>query len=184
MLTDDQRARLGEWVKAVTPRAVAYARSLVRTPDRADDVVQECLFRLLRRANDYDLERDGVKLLFTAISNLCINQATRERELVGLGSVRDEDDRPFDLADKSALRPDQIAQHRELETHVRDALQKLPPMQRAAVELRALGLSKEDIAESLGITATNAGVLVFRGRKLLAEELRGLLTDTNSEESA
>jgi RNA polymerase sigma-70 factor (ECF subfamily) len=172
MLTDEQRARLGEWVKAVTPRALAYARSLVRSPDRADDVVQECLFRLLRRANDYDLERDGAKLLFTAISNLCINQATRERELVGLGSTRDDDDRPFDFADKSALRPEQIAQHRELEERVREALQKLPPMQRAAVELRALGLSKEDIAESLGVTATNAGVLVFRGRKQLAEELQ------------
>ncbi|MCE9567687.1 MAG: RNA polymerase sigma factor [Planctomycetes bacterium] len=183
MLTDDQRKRLGDWIKSVTPRALAYARSLVRTPDRADDVVQECLFRLLRRANDYDLERDGVKLLFKAISNLCINQATRERELVALVAVRDEDDRPFDFADQSALRPDQIAQHRELEERVRTALEKLPPMQRAAVELRALGMSKEDIAESLGISATNAGVLVYRGRKALAEDLHLVLGGTNSDES-
>lgn len=184
MLSDDQRIRLGVWVQTVTPRAVAYARSLVRGSDRAEDMVQECLYRLLRRANDYDLERDGIKLLFKAISNLCINQATRERELVGLGSSQDDEDRPFELADRTALQPDQIAQHKELEEQVRAALQKLPPMQRAAVELRALGLSKEDIAESLGISATNAGVLVFRGRKQLAEELGSLTGETDSEESA
>lgn len=182
MLTDDERERLGVWVRAVTPRAVAYARSLTRDPDRAEDVVQECLFRLLRRAGDYNLERDGVKLLFRAISNLCINQATRDRELVALGSAAG-DDRPVDLPDPVGLRPDQIAQHRELEQRVRDALQKLPAMQRAAVELRALGMSKEDIAAALGVTPTNAGVLVFRGRKQLAADLGPLLGDAGSENS-
>ncbi|WP_439620417.1 RNA polymerase sigma factor [Gemmata sp.] len=183
MLSDDQRERLGVWVRAVAPRAVAYARSLTRDPDRAEDVVQECLFRLLRRAGDYDLERDGAKLLFRAISNLCINQATRERELVGLGSATGDDDRSFDVADPSVPRPDQIAQHHELEQRVRDALQKLPPVQRAAVELRALGMSKEDIAEALGVSPTNAGVLVFRGRKQLAADLRSVLGEAGAEES-
>lgn len=169
MLTDEQRARLGEWIAAVAPRAAAYARSLVRTPDRADDVVQECLYRLLRRASDYDLERDGVRLLFRAITNLCINRATRERELLSLGSGGDDD--AAEVADRATPSPEQVAVSRELEARVRAALQKLPPLQRAAVELRALGLSKEDIAESLGVTRSNAGVLVCRGRRALAAEL-------------
>jgi RNA polymerase sigma-70 factor (ECF subfamily) len=180
MLTDDQRTRLGEWVRTVSPRALAYARSLVRTPDIADDVVQECLYRLLRHASEYDLERDGIKLLFRAISNLCINQATRERESAGLGSSRDGEDQSIDLPDCKGLRPDQIAQHRELEERVRAALLKLPPLQRAAVELRALGLSKEDIGESLGVSATNAGVLVFRGRKALAAELGSEISEDST----
>lgn len=175
MLSDDERERLGVWVRAVAPRAVAYARSITRDPDRAEDVVQECFFRLLRRAADYDLERDGVKLLFRAISNLCINQATRDRELRTLNHPQpDGDERQIDVPDPAARPPDEVAQHRELEQRVRDALQKLPPMQRAAVELRALGMSKEDIAEALGVTPTNAGVLVFRGRKQLAAELGDL----------
>src|SRR5262245_52868090 len=105
MLTDDQRARLGEWVKAVAPRAVAFARSLVRSTDQAEDVVQECLYRLLRRAAQYDLERDGVRLLFRAITNLCINRATRDRELAGLGS----DDGGPEIADRSTHSPQQVA---------------------------------------------------------------------------
>lgn len=171
MLDDAQRHRLQAWVLAVAPRAMAFARSLVNDPNRADDLVQECLFRLLRRADKYDLERDGVKLLFQAISNLCINEATRRQAVVSLDTTADPDDRPIPVPDDAGLRPDQILEHRETEERVRAALHTLPPVQRAAVELRALGLSKEEISEVLGVSATNAGVLVFRGRQALAKEL-------------
>lgn len=170
MLTDDERQRYEAWVLAVGPRALAYARSLIRNAVQAEDIVQECFYRLLRRAADYNLERDGVKLLFTAISNLCINQTTRKKEIKSLDAA-DEDNGPIPVADHAALRPDQVLQYRELEEKVQQALQNLPPLQRAAVELRALGLSKEEISASLGITATNAGVLVHRGRTALAREL-------------
>lgn len=175
MLTNEQRDRYQVWVLAVTPRALAFARSLVRDAARADDLVQECLYRLLRRAGEYDLERDGVKLLFKAISNLCINQATREKFLHSLDTAADPDDGPAPVADPAALRPEQIAQHRELEAAVRQALQALPPLQRAAVELRALGMSKEQIADVLEVSPTNAGVLVHRGRRALAAELGPLI---------
>lgn len=170
MLDDAQRDRLQAWVLAVAPRATAFARSLVSDPNKADDLVQECLYRMLRRADHYDLERDGVKLLFQAISNLCINEATRRKAVVSL-DANDADDRPIPVPDDAGLRPDQILEHRELEEKVRAAIQTLPPMQRAAVELRALGMSKEQIAEVLQVTATNAGVLVHRGRHALAAVL-------------
>jgi len=182
MLTDDQRRRYEVWAVAVIPRALAYARSLVNDSTRAEDVVQECLYRVLRRADDYDLERDGVKLLFKAISNLCINQATRRKATLSLDSTPNtDDDGPIGLPDPAALRPDQVALQRELEEAVRAGLAQLPQLQRAAVELRALGMSKEEIAESLGVSATNAGVLVFRGRKALAVALGPLLPESSGE---
>jgi len=169
MLTNSQRERFESWVKEVGPRAVAFARSLVRDQSRADDVVQECLFRILRNAANYDIEKDGVKLLFKAISNLCINQATRDKHLLSLEAS--SEDGQMLHRDHAALRPEQILQHRELEAAIREGLQNLPPLQRAAVELRALGMSKDEIGEALGVTATNAGVLVYRGRQLLAAVL-------------
>jgi len=72
-------------------------------------------------------------------------------------------------------------QYRELEEKVRQALQNLPPLQRAAVELRSLGMSKEDIGETLGVSTSNAGVLVHRGRQTLAREL-GSQTGEGSDE--
>ncbi|VTR96344.1 rna polymerase subunit sigma-24 : RNA polymerase, sigma-70 region OS=Stigmatella aurantiaca (strain DW4/3-1) GN=STAUR_2151 PE=4 SV=1: Sigma70_r2: Sigma70_r4_2 [Gemmata massiliana] len=182
MLTNEQRQRFGAWVAAVGPRAVAYARSLVHDESRADDVVQECFYRLLRRADAYDLERDGVKILFKAISNLCINQATREKALLSLNSAPQADGEPVPIADPVALRPEQILQHRELEQAIRDALQVLSPLQRAAIELRALGMSKEEIGDALGVSATNAGVLVHRGRQALARELESLRSVADFDE--
>lgn len=177
-MTDEQRDRLGAWVMAVTPRALAFARSLARDHAQADDLVQECLFRLLRKADDYDLERDGVKLLFKAISNLSINQRTRERAIASLDTTTDPDDGAVPVIDHQAASPDQLAEGRELESRVREAMQSLPEMQRAAVELRALGMSKEEIAEVLQVSATNAGVLVFRGRKALAAALGKVIEDS------
>lgn len=170
MLSDAQRDRLQAWVLTVAPRAVAFARALVSDPSQAEEVVQECLYRLLRRADQYDLERDGVKLLFKAVSNLCINQTTRRKAILSLDSA--SDDGPIPVPDRNAPPPEEALQHRELESQVRAALQTLPPMQRAAVELRALGMSKDQIGEVLEVTPTHAGVLVHRGRHALAAELR------------
>jgi RNA polymerase sigma-70 factor (ECF subfamily) len=181
MLTDEERKRYEQWVLAVGPRALAYARSLIQNPVQAEDVVQECLYRLLRRSADYDLERDGIKLLFKAISNLCINQVTRNKEILSLDADSGANSRSIPVPDSSSLRPDQILQYRELEEKVRRSIQNLPPLQRAAVELRSLGMSKEEIGEALGVSTSNAGVLVHRGRQTLAREL-GLQTGEGSEE--
>src|SRR5262245_60982840 len=139
MLSGDERARLETWAREVLPRALGYARSLLRDPVQAEDVVQESLLRLLRHASTYDLPRDGVKLLFRAISRLCINETTRRRALVSLS---------VDIAviDTSLPSPEEVLIGRELEQTVAEGLAALPPLQRAALELRALGQSKEEIA--------------------------------------
>ena len=158
MLSPERRARLECWANQVLPRALAYARSLVRDDSRADDLVQESLFRLLRRADGYDLEHDGVKLLFRAISNLCINEETRRRERQSPNDAADP------VADERIPSPELAARGAELEAALRAAIATLPPMQRAAVELRALGMDREAIAEALEVSPANAAVLCHRGR--------------------
>ena len=162
-------ADLDAWVLETAPRATAYARTLIRDPDRADDVVQDCYCRLLAKAGVYDLPRDGLKLLLTAITNACINAATRRKPVFRL--VRGEDDGADDPPDPAATVPDDIAAANELGTAVAAALASLPPNQRAAVELKGLGYSQQEIAEMVGVSVSNAGVLIYRGRLALAELL-------------
>jgi RNA polymerase sigma factor (sigma-70 family) len=97
------------WLAECLPRAMAYARSLVRDGNEADDLVQECVYRLLKRAGGYDLPRDGSRLLFRAITNECINRARRGRDVVGL-EMRDDEDRRLEgtLADPRAEQPLEI----------------------------------------------------------------------------
>src|SRR5256885_17016760 len=101
MLSHEERTRLEQWAREVLPRALAYARSLLRDPVRAEDVVQECLLRLLRHASTYNLPRDGVKILFRAVSRLCITESTRRRYLVSLSTG-------IALADHGLRPPDEI----------------------------------------------------------------------------
>ena len=163
------QAALDAWIKRVAPRAVAYARMLLRRPDAAEDIVQDVFLRLLEHG-EYDLLRDGEKLLFRSITNACINAATRRRELTAL----DCGDGPAlagQVAAPSFRDPARRAASQELMRAVERELRALPAMQRAAVELKAMGGTLAEIAETLQVSTQNAGVLVHRGRRLLKERL-------------
>ena len=169
---------LDEWVLATAPRVTAYARSLLGNAHEAEDIVQDCYCRLFAKAGTYDLKRDGLKLLFTAISNACINLKTRRKPTFSLTRPDDAgDDRTEDPTDTRAVSPSEIAVGRELELAIAESLKLLPTQQRAAVELKALGYSQAEIAEMLGITASNAGVLIHRARQMLTQYLAPYLAE-------
>jgi RNA polymerase sigma factor (sigma-70 family) len=174
MLSNSLRDRLDTWARGVIPRALAYAQSLLRDRTQAEDVVQECLYRLLRHADEYDLERDGVRLLFRAISNLSINETTRRKTIASLDAAR-ESEGPIPVEDRLARLPEDELAGKELQSAIARGLQRLPPLQRAALELRALGQGKAEIAEILQVSESHAGVLVHRARLALADDLRALL---------
>jgi DNA-directed RNA polymerase specialized sigma24 family protein len=53
----------------------------------------------------------------------------------------------------------------ELRRVLDEALDRLPIPQRAALELKSLGHSLEEIAEALSVKANHAGVLIHRARR-------------------
>jgi RNA polymerase sigma factor (sigma-70 family) len=164
------RADLDAWVLADAPDAVAYAASLLRDRSLAEDVVQDCFCRLLAKAATYDLSRDGRKLLFASVTNACLNHNTRCRTVLSLHAGEDSDPGGR-FADPTALPPERTATYRELERAVADGLARLPVQLRAALELKSLGHSLQEIAAALGVTANHAGVLVHRARRAMADHL-------------
>jgi RNA polymerase sigma factor (sigma-70 family) len=168
----DPRAENEAWLLATLPRALAYATSLLRDRAVAEDVVHDCYVRLLQKSSTYDLPNDGTKLLFKAITNACVDRNYRDRTLLSL-EFADGDSLP--IADARAWEPHDLASHRELEEAVADSLARLTLAQRGAVELKSLGYSLIEIAEALGTTPSNAGVLVHRARKIMADQLARFL---------
>jgi len=164
-------AQLDAWIRQIAPRAVAYARTLLNRPDRAEDVVQDVMMSLLDH-DEYNLLEDGEKLVFRSVTNACINATTRRRELLSLDAEGAEG---WSLGDEVASNaepdPADAAVERELMERVEQELRALPPIQRAAVELKAMGRTLKQIAETLEVSAGNAGVLVHRGRERLKENL-------------
>jgi RNA polymerase sigma-70 factor (ECF subfamily) len=169
-------AELDAWVLATAPRAVAYARSLLRDTHEADDIVQDCYCRLLEKQHVYNLPRDGLRLLLRAVTNACINARTRRKPLLRLiredegGGVESDDPH-----DRAAVSPELNLVYQELRDAVAAGLLTLPTQQRAALELKSLGHTQQEIGEILGVTTANAGVLVYRARQALAVYLAPFL---------
>lgn len=164
----DARDELDAWVLSAAGPAVAYARSLLRNPHDAEDVVQDCFCRLLKRADVYDLPRDGTKLLMRAVTNACINLRTRRRGWLRLVRAADDGtEAADDPPDPRAGAPERALEGAELAERLAAGLESLPAAQRAAVQLRALGHSQAEVAGILEVTPSNAGVLIHRARKAL-----------------
>lgn len=158
------------WVTETLPDALAFAISQCRNRELAEDIVHDCYCRLLQKARDYDLPRDGKKILIRSIANACIDRLGRERVLMSLDQLGDA---CFSAAQekRASDQPDGMAMAQELEEAVEEGLNRLSVVQRTALQMKSHGFSLEEIAQTLEISPTNAGVLVFRARQAMARHL-------------
>lgn len=173
------RKPIDAWVTEIAQRALGYAITLVRNRQDAEDIVHDCFSRLLAKSNDYNLPRDGTKLLFKSITNACFNYSNRRRPETSLHELEmSERSGVHVLADQRANSPIENAIGNELERAVEVAMNKLPVAQRAAVELRSLGHSLVEVADILQVTHANARVLLHRARTELAAQLSSFIEET------
>jgi RNA polymerase sigma-70 factor (ECF subfamily) len=159
--------RISEWVNQVLPKAVLFARSLVRDVHAAEDVVHDCVCKLLSRTEHYDLVNDGFKLLLRSISNAAIDRI-RKLEPWSLDDSSPDDRAPYIGVDAKAIDPSSLVIVKELEVAIERGLQSLPVKQRAAIELKGLGLRLAEIADLLSISENHAGVLLHRARATMS----------------
>jgi RNA polymerase sigma-70 factor (ECF subfamily) len=163
---------LDSWITLALPGAVAYATSLVGDRVRAEDVVQDCVCRLLGVAARYDLARDGRKLLFRAITNACLNLKSRDRKHLSLDDHgRHPEGGNWEVEDTQTTAPPVMAMASELRLAIAAGLESLPIAQRSALELASLGYRPEEIAEMLDVRPDYARVILFRARRAMAKFL-------------
>ncbi|MBU0585074.1 MAG: RNA polymerase sigma factor [Alphaproteobacteria bacterium] len=153
-------------ILAELPRLRRYSRALLRDPDAADDLVQDCLERALRRLDNWQTDEKPRRWLFTIMHNLFIDQTRRTRRRAEVVTLT--------LDDSEAVSAP-AEQHESIATReIMDALQEIRPDRRAAILLVGLeGFSYAEAATLLGVPAGTLMSRVSRGR----EELRGLLDD-------
>ena len=172
--------QLDAWVLQTSRRALGYAVTLTHNREDAEDIVHDCYSRLLGKVDQYDLLRDGTKLLFRSITNGCINLAQRRRPESSLNHLEQDGGRDrHALADGRADQPVQRAILHELEQAVVAAMSELPVAQRAAIELRSMGHSLIEVADMLEISPANARVVLHRARTALATKLHPFIESEN-----
>jgi RNA polymerase sigma-70 factor, ECF subfamily len=147
----DDRKRL---IANEAPALRRYARVLVKDPDRADDLAQDCLERALRKRHLWHRTGSLRAWLFSMLHNLHIN--------VGITRARRPKTVPID--DMILAQPPQQIPLVELREVAR-ALDALPAAQREVLLLVAVyGVSYEEAAATLGVPVGTVRSRLSRAR--------------------
>lgn len=136
--------------KHFAPRVKTYLMRAGADPDAAEDLAQETMVALWRKAALFDARQAGVSTwVFTIARNLRVDRYRRQGGAVEVLSAEQAD---LDSMPEDAPAPDERLHARRCEHRLREALRRLPPDQ-----VRVLHLSYfEDqpharIADELGI---------------------------------
>ena len=113
--------------------------------------------------------------LYRVARNLCLDHLRRRKFKLRLfRDINKDDERPHIPEDLNADRPDQIAEAREAQEAMEEAIQQLPPRFREAFLLCEMqGLSYEDAAAVLGCPVKTVSTRLFRAR----QRFRAALTE-------
>ncbi len=138
----------------------AYLSRMTGDPRLADDLLQETYYRFLRATAVHDSDEHRKNYLFRIATNLVHDHRRRPRmdatQIVD--GVDHEDPRHGDGAGRAADRLD-----------LRRAMARLKPRERSLLWLAyAQGSSHQEIAATLGLSASSIKALLFRARKRLA----------------
>ena len=145
-------------VKAI-PGMRAFACSLCRNRDHADDLLQETLLRAITGIHTFDQGSNFEAWLCTIMRNSFKNEYRRSKR-----TVQDEDDR---LAATLSVPPEQFGWG--IARDLRAGLGRLSPDQQQALFLvGAAGLSYEEAAEKMGCPPGTIKSRVSRARTMLA----------------
>ncbi len=152
---------------------MAY-RMLGNTAD-AEDIAQRTFIRVWKAAPSYEPEARFSTWLFTIVKNLVFNE-TRRRQRKPSSSLEAASEQGFCAGDSAEHAPDACLEHKELEAVVEQALSKLAPKARMAIQLRRFEeMGYEDIASVLGMTVSATKSLLFRARRELRDFLANYL---------
>jgi RNA polymerase sigma-70 factor (ECF subfamily) len=146
-----------------------YAKQLVRSPDAAEDVVQEVFVTLWAHRERLTAPDNLVAYLFRSVRNRGLNFLRQQRQ-VSTWQARQATIEP---AESPAA--DQDAEHDEVDRAIKGAAASLSPRCREVFELsRDRGLTYRQIGETLGISIKTVETLMGRALKAIRIKLGGL----------
>ena len=148
-------------------RVFAVCLRMLRNRDAALDAMQDTFIMLFRKADRYKAEAAFSTWLYRVTVNVCYDHLRRRQR-----KPADHLPENLELSDPHAADPFEAA---EVRPAIEEALAAVAPEFRAAVVLVDLqGLSLETAADALGVPIGTVKSRVFRGRRLLAEQLGNL----------
>jgi len=144
----------------------AYATRLLGDPSAAEDVAQDSFLALYRHLNQVPTAAFR-PWLFRVARNLCLDQLRRRKFKLSLfRDLQRDEDQPFTPADRRSIQPDEVAETREAQQAIENAIAELPTKFREAFLLCEVeGMSYEDAAAVMGCPVKTVSTRLFRARQ-------------------
>jgi RNA polymerase sigma-70 factor (ECF subfamily) len=144
---------------------LSYAYHMTQNIEQARDIVQEAFLRLCRA----EPSRIGDRYkpwLYTVCRNLALDMKRKEARIMKMPKHE------TDIPDGNNPQPSQAMDMEESCENVAALVDALPQNQREAIWLKfRQGLKYREIAEVMGISASNVGFLIHRGIRMIREKL-------------
>lgn len=143
-----QRA-LAQLYLALYPRLLGFCRSIVRTAEAAEEIVQDVFIRLWERRSEATSIANLPVYLYVAVRNRSLNyRQWQSRDIIEYFEAY-----PTDMA-AAAPNPEHLLMTKEMASHIERAINSLPPRCRLVFKLvREDGLKYREVAEILDISA-------------------------------
>lgn len=160
-----ERARAGEekafveLVRAHEIRLRAYARSMVRNEQDAEDLTQEALFKIYRALPFFQGQSSFATWAFRILNHLCLDHLRQQRRRPRCDEYRIGIEEEPELPAPNPG-PEEKCLQEELRAYLRDALERLPAEQRAVVVLHDVCSFK--YREIAGICRCSVGTVKSR----------------------
>jgi RNA polymerase sigma-70 factor (ECF subfamily) len=168
-------AEVSEHVEPLIPALRGYARNLLRNREMADDLVQDCLERVISRWSERRTVESTRSWMFAIAHNLAVN---RLRQQTQRGPHLDIEDLDESTLIQPARQEDRIRQGELMR-----ALQALPEDQRSVVVLVCVdGLSYAEAALELEVPIGTVMSRLARARAKLQRALDGPLPHRKASE--
>jgi len=155
------RAGPGHDLLTALPKLQVYAKSLCRSSDRADDLVQETLVKALANIDTFEPGSNMIAWLYAILRNGFYSEYRKRRR-----EVEDDEGRHAAL-----LRTFPAQEHHVYLLDVHDVLARLTPEHREALMLIASGLSYDEAAVICRCAAGTVKSRVSRARDRLTQML-------------
>ncbi len=168
-----------------TPSMIRVAATIVNSRATAEEVSQETWIAVLKNIGGFEGRSSLAGWIFTILINKARTRARRDGRSVSFDEGGEGNDlaAAFDGHGRwkempelwDEITPERIVAGRRLAEHMRDAIDALPPAQRAVIVLRVQqGLEPSEVCEALGLSDGNMRVLLHRARLSLRARLAEL----------
>ncbi|MEQ6166554.1 sigma-70 family RNA polymerase sigma factor [Ekhidna sp. MALMAid0563] len=141
-----------------------YALSIVREPETAKDIVQDCLTKIWSIRKDLDKIEKVNAWAFRIVRNRCIEIMRRNR-------YADLDEKVVNMRHSDPVENQAITN--DFMSLMKQVLKELPVKQQEVFHLREVeDMSYQDIAETCGLTESDVKVNIHRARKKVKEAMQ------------